>query len=154
MSDPKVVNAPERIWLVYGEADYSTADHSEFDPEDVCWSPQSEFPSDVGYVREDLHQAEVERLRADPRLAVSVEDWWRIIGGANTKAYRIARGRAETAFARATLEGLPTSPVPTTTTEQQHHQQDDDERGGREGERTQARTTERAEKEQHQDDEH
>lgn len=46
-------------------------------------------------------QARVRELEADPRLAVSVEDWWRIIGGANTRANRIARGRAEAAFAAA-----------------------------------------------------
>jgi hypothetical protein len=87
MSDPKVVNAPERIWLVYGDCDsLAGADHSEFDAADVCWSHQSHFSSDVPYVREDLHVAEVERLRtALTRLldanairdheGMSIDDW-------------------------------------------------------------------------------
>lgn len=46
----KVLNAPERIWLVYGDNEWDV-DHDDLDPEGVCWSHQREFPKDVEYVR-------------------------------------------------------------------------------------------------------
>lgn len=41
MSDHKVLNAPERIWLTYGEALYEDVEHQEvMDSGEVMWSAQ------------------------------------------------------------------------------------------------------------------
>lgn len=65
MSDHKVLNAPERIWLTYGEALYEDVEHQEvMDSGEVMWSAQRIEPHDIEYVRADLHEAEVERQAA------------------------------------------------------------------------------------------
>lgn len=54
---PKVTGAPAVIWLVYGDIDRDDK-HSNF--QEVTWCEDSQYDSDVKYVRAD----EVERLRA------------------------------------------------------------------------------------------
>ena len=52
MSDtPKVSGSPDVIWLVYGGIEYD-CDHSECD--EVLWCEDSQYPSDVRYVRSDI----------------------------------------------------------------------------------------------------
>lgn len=47
---PRILNTPEEIWLVYGDVDYDS-DHNEC--RDVSWCNESQFPSDVRYIRAD-----------------------------------------------------------------------------------------------------
>jgi hypothetical protein len=61
MSDPKVVNAPERIYLVTGDLFGPDVEFSDL--AEVTWCEDQQFDTDVPYVREDLHVAEVERLK-------------------------------------------------------------------------------------------
>jgi hypothetical protein len=63
VSVPKVVNAPERIYLTTGDLFFDPIEFSEL--ADVSWCADRQFDEDVPYVREDLHHAEVERLTAE-----------------------------------------------------------------------------------------
>lgn len=47
---PSILNAPEEIWLVYGDIEYDS-DHSECN--EVTWCSESQYPADVRYVRAD-----------------------------------------------------------------------------------------------------
>ena len=81
MSEPKVLNAPDRIYLQAGELidDVLFGEMAE-----VTWCQDPVGDHDVPYVRADLHaalEAEVERLKArereleaDPRLALTYDD--------------------------------------------------------------------------------
>ena len=52
MSDtPKVSGSPDAIWLVYGDIEQDCA-HNECD--EVSWCGESQYPSDVRYVRSDI----------------------------------------------------------------------------------------------------
>ncbi len=53
---PKVTGSPAVIWLVYGDLEHDDK-HSNF--QEVTWCEDSQYDSDVKYVRAD----EVERLR-------------------------------------------------------------------------------------------
>ena len=60
MSEPQVLNAPDRIWLVVGDI----GDDARF-PElaEVTWCDHAIGDSDVPYVRADLHAAAEARVR-------------------------------------------------------------------------------------------
>jgi len=78
MSDPKVVNAPERIYLVTGDLFGPDVEFSDL--AEVTWCEDQQFDTDVPYVREDLHVAEVERLRQRNReLEAEVANWRHIM---------------------------------------------------------------------------
>lgn len=59
---PKVIDAPMRIWLTYGELEHDDT-HAELASfgDNVCWCKDNQFESDVMYVRAD----EVDRRIAD-----------------------------------------------------------------------------------------
>lgn len=61
--DPKVLNAPESIWLCYGDMWDGDAEHDDLCRHDdqVTWCDAQQDSADVRYVRADLHDA----LRAE-----------------------------------------------------------------------------------------
>ena len=59
--DVKVINAPERIWLQIGD-DFET-DEVDFDELDgVTWCADSQFETDIAYVRADLYELRIAEL--------------------------------------------------------------------------------------------
>ena len=63
--DPKVIDSPPEIWLVYGDI---TEDCKHSECSDVSWCEKSQFPSDVKYVRADIAGAAPELLAALERI--------------------------------------------------------------------------------------
>lgn len=69
---PRVLNPPERIWLVYGDLDADALHATLATSDDVLWAADQQFDADVPYVRADivddlqaaLHATDLDRLRA------------------------------------------------------------------------------------------
>lgn len=55
IDEPKVIDPPNKIYLVYGDLDEQCLHH---ECEDVSWCTTSQFPSDVRYIRSDAIDAE------------------------------------------------------------------------------------------------
>lgn len=68
MKAPVVTESPDVIWLQYGDIE-SDCTHAECSRQGyVTWCEDSQFDSDVKYVRADIHKAqadELDRLRAE-----------------------------------------------------------------------------------------
>ena len=62
--DPKVSEAPEVIWLQYGDIERDCTHAELYRDGDVTWCDNQQFESDVMYVRADKAQAERDGLRA------------------------------------------------------------------------------------------
>ena len=59
LQEPNVTAAPDAIWLVYGDLGRD-ATHAEcYRDGEVNWCEESQFPSDVRYVRADIADAAV-----------------------------------------------------------------------------------------------
>lgn len=66
--DPQVTDAPEAIWLVYGDIDRTDTHASCCRHGEVTWCEDAQFATDVRYVRADKFNslsAEVSALRAE-----------------------------------------------------------------------------------------
>lgn len=64
---PRITGAPDAIWLVYGELEHDDTHLAFCRDGEVTWCEDSQYPSDVRYVRADLYEAqaaEIERLSA------------------------------------------------------------------------------------------
>lgn len=59
--EPRVTDAPEAIWLVYGDLDHDDTHANCNSCGDVTWCEDAQFPADVRYTRTDLV---AERVRA------------------------------------------------------------------------------------------
>jgi hypothetical protein len=90
---PRVTGSPESIWLVYGDID-GDADHAECD--EVMWCEDSQYASDVKYVRADqfdAQAAEIDRLKtALEKIARHMSSDWPAICIENVKTARNALG--------------------------------------------------------------
>ena len=89
---PRITGAPDAIWLVYGELEHDDTHLAFCRDGEVTWCEDSQYPSDVRYVRADLYEAqaaEIERLRKDAERL----DW-------------LEQGFVDTAFLRADDDGL------------------------------------------------
>jgi hypothetical protein len=72
MSEPKILNPPDEIWLVYGDLD-EDVEHGLCG--EVSWCEEPQFPADVRYVRADTIttlQSRIEALQARLMEADSV----------------------------------------------------------------------------------
>ena len=59
VQEPKVTDAPETIWLVYGDLEHDDTHANCYRDGDVGWCDDAQFPSDVRYVRADIADAAV-----------------------------------------------------------------------------------------------
>ena len=59
VQDINVTAAPDAIWLVYGDLERDTTHAECYRDGDVNWCEDSQFPSDVRYVRADIADAAV-----------------------------------------------------------------------------------------------
>ena len=59
VQEPNVTAAPDAIWLVYGDLERDTTHEECYRDGDVNWCEDSQFPSDVRYVRADIADAAV-----------------------------------------------------------------------------------------------
>ena len=59
-----VTGAPETIWQVYGDLERDDTHANCYREGDVGWCDETQYASDVRYVRADITEAENERLRA------------------------------------------------------------------------------------------
>ena len=65
---PRVTDAPAEIWLVYGDIELDSTHRECCASGEVTWCEDSQFESDVRYVRGDVAQqadAELTKLRAE-----------------------------------------------------------------------------------------
>lgn len=62
---PRVTDAPDRIWLQYGDIDRDCTHAECYRDGDVTWCDHAIFDSDVEYVRADRLQAAVAEARAE-----------------------------------------------------------------------------------------
>ena len=58
MPEPRVLDAPEYIWLNYGEPNVSTTHARLASSGEVTWCEDKQFAADVKYVRADLAAAQ------------------------------------------------------------------------------------------------
>lgn len=56
---PKVVDAPDEIWLVYGELEHDDTHLNCCASGEVFWCEDSQFPADVRYLRADVSDARI-----------------------------------------------------------------------------------------------
>ena len=96
--EPKVTNAPENIWLVYGDLEHDDTHQTCYRGGDVGWCDEAQFASDVMYVRADvadrLRAALVElreRIKGHPAYAELTEDEEIAIGGETAELSYLAR---------------------------------------------------------------
>lgn len=74
--EPKVLNAPKRIWLNVGELEGEDVDF--LDLHEVTWADQSMFRGDIAYVREDALAEQKAEQQAQP---VAPEGWIPVASG-------------------------------------------------------------------------
>lgn len=60
-----VTGAPETIWLVYGELERDDTHANCYREGDVGWCDETQYASDVRYVRADIAEAENDRRRGN-----------------------------------------------------------------------------------------
>lgn len=74
--EPRVTDAPEAVWLVYGDLDHDATHRECCDSGEVTWCEDAQFPADVRYTRTDLV---AERVAA--AVAAERERWAAICRG-------------------------------------------------------------------------
>ena len=67
---PRVTDAPETVWLVYGDLDRDSTHRECRDSGEVTWCEDAQFAADVRYLRADL-------LHQEARAIAAASDDWR-----------------------------------------------------------------------------
>lgn len=62
--EPRVTDAPEAVWLVYGDLDQDSTHRECCDSGEVTWCEDAQFPADVRYLRADLLYIEARQIAA------------------------------------------------------------------------------------------
>jgi len=73
--EPKIIGAPEVVWLVYGKPDRPVTHAECLMAGDVGWNEQEQFDTDVPYVRGDLALAAAEGGKALMLTGHFASDW-------------------------------------------------------------------------------
>lgn len=102
---PKVIGAPDRIWLCYGELERDD-DHSALHQihDVVTWCEDSVFQSDVQYIRTDLIEQQAQEItELNTMMTYQAKSWGR---EQDINEETIAEKTAEIARLRADAERL------------------------------------------------
>lgn len=72
--EPRVTDAPEAVWLVYGDLERDATHHECCASGEVMWCEDAQFAADVRYLRADLLYSEARQIAAQ-EVAAERERW-------------------------------------------------------------------------------
>lgn len=72
--EPRVTDAPEAVWLVYGDIDRDSTHRECCASGEVMWCEDAQFAADVRYLRADLLYIEARQIAAQ-EVAAERERW-------------------------------------------------------------------------------
>lgn len=85
---PRLTDAPEAVWLVYGDLERDATHRECCASGEVTWCEDAQFPADVRYLRADLLYQQAREIAAQ-EVAAERERWVAKAGTAYTEAHAI-----------------------------------------------------------------